>query len=95
MTEITDDQAILLERTLQTNKEVIAENRKLQDELKSRDEEHNQVLHDVLKELQELKENRKNFANREQSRLPRENTGSPSSPKLSGKYFALKHFENK
>ena len=58
MTEITDDQAILLERTLQTNKEVIAENRKLQDELNSRDEENNQVLHDVLKELQELKENR-------------------------------------
>ena len=64
MAEITDDQAILLERALQTNKEVIAENRKLQDKIKSRDEEHNQVLHNVLKELQELKENRKNSANR-------------------------------
>ena len=71
MAEITDDQVVLLERTLQTNKEVIAENKKLQDELKSRDEEHNKVLHDVLKELRELKENRKNSGNREQSRLPR------------------------
>lgn len=67
MAEITDDQAVVLERTLQTNKEVIAEN----DELKSRDEEHNKVLHDVLKELQELKGNRKNSGNREQSQLPR------------------------
>ena len=56
MAEITDDHVILLERTLQTNKDVIAENRKLQDELKLRDEEHNQVLHNVLKDLQELKE---------------------------------------
>ena len=63
MAEITDDHVILLERTLQTNKDVIAENRKLQDELKSRDEEHNQVLHNVLKDLQELKENQKNSAN--------------------------------
>jgi len=73
MAEITDDQAVLLERTLQTNKEVIAENKKLQDELKSRDEEHNKVLHDVLKELQDLKENQKNSENREQSRLARKN----------------------
>ena len=70
MAGITDDQAVLLERTLQTNKEVIAENKKLQDEIKSRDEKHNKVLHDVLKELQELKQNR-NFGNQGQSRLSR------------------------
>lgn len=53
MAEITDDQVVLLERTLQTNKEVIAENKKLQDQLKSRDGEHNKVLRDVLKEVLE------------------------------------------
>ena len=95
MAEITDDHVVFLERTLQTNKGVIAVNKKLQDQLKSRDEEHNKVLRDVhvLKELQELKENRKNSANQEQSRLPRKKNPSPSSPKLSGEYFALKHFE--
>ena len=51
MAEISDERVLLLERTLQKNKEVIEENQKLRDELKARGEEHNKVLGEVLNKL--------------------------------------------
>ena len=56
MAEISDDRVVLLEETLQTNRDVIAENQRLREQLHSRDEENRKVLQDVLKELRDLKE---------------------------------------
>jgi len=59
MAEISDERVLLLERTLQKNKEVIEENQKLRDELKARGEEHNKVLSEVLNKLKDIEENQK------------------------------------
>ena len=59
MAEISDERVLLLERTLQKNKEVIEENQKLRDELKERGEEHNKVLSEVLNKLKDIEENQK------------------------------------
>ena len=59
---ITNERIVLLENTLQANKEVIAENEKLRQHLKTKEEEHNQLLFDVLKELQDLKEDKRSRA---------------------------------
>lgn len=56
MAEISDDHIVLLEETLQTNRDVIAENQRLHEQLYLRDEENRKVLQDVLKELRDLKE---------------------------------------
>ena len=56
MADFSDDHVVLLERTVQANKDTIAENQKLREELKARDEDHQKVLGEVLKELQNLKE---------------------------------------
>ena len=53
---INDDRVVLLEQTLETNKNVIVENQQLREEMKARDEDHSKVLQDVLKELRQLKE---------------------------------------
>ena len=56
MANFGDDHVVLLEETVQANKDAITENKKLRDELKARDEEHRKVLGEVLKELQNLKD---------------------------------------
>ena len=57
MAEISDERVLLLERTLQKNKEVIEENQKQGDKLKARGEEHNKVLSEVLNKLKDIGEN--------------------------------------
>ena len=56
---INDDRVVFLEETLQTNRNVIAENQQLREQLNSMDEEHRKVLQDVLKELRNLKEGKR------------------------------------
>ena len=54
---INNDRVVFLEETLQTNRNVIAENQQLREQLNSMDEEHRKVLQDVLyRELRNLKE---------------------------------------
>lgn len=56
MADFGDEYVVLLEKTVEANKEAIAENKKLREELKAREENHQTVLGEVLKELQNLKE---------------------------------------
>ena len=58
MAEITDEQVVLLEKSVQANRDALEENRKLREEIKAREDEHQKVLSDVLKELRELKDSR-------------------------------------
>ena len=53
---ITDDHVVLLEQTLQKNQEMIAENQKLHEEMKAKDEECNKVLREVLTELKNIRQ---------------------------------------
>ena len=53
---ITDDRALLLERTLQKNEEMLEENRKLREELKTREQDNNRVLQDVLTQLRTIQQ---------------------------------------
>lgn len=73
MAEITDDHVVLLEETLQKNRDVLTENEKLQAELKAREESHSRVLQEVLKELQNLKESQRTAPAGNRRHSPQEN----------------------
>ena len=49
---LSDEHVLLFEKTLQKNNEMIAENQKLREEMKAKEENHNKVLREVLNELQ-------------------------------------------
>ena len=56
MTSFSDDHAILLENTLPRYRKVLEENRRLQEDIKTRDVEHKGVLNDLMAELKQLKQ---------------------------------------
>jgi hypothetical protein len=56
MANFSDNHVVLLEKSVDTNKEVIEENKKLREEMKRREEDQTKVLKDVLNELKQLKE---------------------------------------
>ena len=49
---LSDEHVLLFEKTLQKNNEMIAENQKLREEMKAKEENHNKVRREVLNELQ-------------------------------------------
>lgn len=44
---VSDDHVVLLEQTLHKNQQMIAENQKLREEMKAKEEEHSKVLPEV------------------------------------------------
>ena len=56
MAQFDDEYVVLLEQSIASNKHVVEENRRLRDELKTKEEQNSKVLSEVLKELQQLKE---------------------------------------
>ena len=82
---LSDEHVLLLEKTLQKNNEMIAENQKLREEMKAKEENHNKVLREVLNELQSIRQKQDN-GNRVRPRMPTKNEQSPSSFSLSGQY---------
>ena len=57
---LSDEHVLLLEKTLQKNNEMIAENQKLREEMKAKEENHNKVLREVLNELQSIRQRQDN-----------------------------------
>ena len=57
---LSDEHVLLLEKTLQKNNEMIAENQKLREEMKAKEENHNKVLREVLNELQSIRQKQDN-----------------------------------
>ena len=68
---ITDEHVVLLEQTLQKNQEMIAENQKLREEMKAKDEENNKVLREVLTELKNIRQKQDDVGNRVRPQLQR------------------------
>lgn len=56
MASFSDQHAVLLETTLKSNNKVLEENRKLQEDIKSRDETHKKLIEGLVSELKQLKE---------------------------------------
>ena len=56
MAQFGDEYVVLLEQSIESNKHVVEENKRLRDELKTEEEQNSKVLNEVLKELQQLKE---------------------------------------
>ena len=57
---LSDEHVLLLEKTLQKNNEMIAENQKLREEMKAKEENHNKVLREVLTSLRSRLERNRN-----------------------------------
>lgn len=68
---ISDDHVVLLEQTLHKNQQMIAENQKLREEMKAKEEEHSKVLRKVLTELKNIRQKEDNVANRVRPQLQR------------------------
>ncbi|XP_067025261.1 uncharacterized protein [Acropora muricata] len=68
---ISDDHVVLLEQTLHKNQQMIAENQKLREEMKAKEEEHSKVLREVLTELKNIRQKEDNVANRVRPQLQR------------------------
>ena len=68
---ISDDHVVLLEQTLHKNQQMIAENQKLREEMKAKEEEHGKVLREVLTELKNIRQKEDNVANRVRPQLQR------------------------
>ena len=66
---ISDDHVVLLEQTLHKNQQMIAENHKLREEMKAKEEEHSKVLREVLTELKNIRQKEDNVANRVRPQL--------------------------
>ncbi|XP_015760459.1 PREDICTED: uncharacterized protein LOC107339672 [Acropora digitifera] len=75
---ISDDHVVLLEQTLHKNQQMIAENQKLREEMKAKEEEHSKVLREVLTELKNIRQKEDNVANRVRPQLQRNEEGTKS-----------------
>ena len=67
MTTLQDDHVVLLEKTIKANEQIIRENDKLREELRSREKSQNEVLQDLMSRIQRLQENPR-FSNRKRKR---------------------------
>ena len=56
MANFSDEHAVLLEKTLRSNRKVLEENKRLQEDIKVRDEAHKGLLNELMKEVKHLKE---------------------------------------
>lgn len=56
MAQFGDEYVVLLEQSIESNKHVVEENKRLREDFKMKEEQNSKVLNEVLKELQQLKE---------------------------------------
>ena len=90
MAQFDDEYVVLLEQSIASNKHVVEENRRLRDELKTKEEQNSKVLSEVLKELQQLKE--KHWWKGKRSSERQEVNSYQGSIFLSSKFIKWKHF---